>query len=92
MNLRELLIQFSGANDDSLKLDELLTNRVRGIEVEETIEDGVKILLNNPKDLEEIKERIEDVLEQEGYTEYSINPEKDGIIYHILVKANKQVG
>jgi hypothetical protein len=89
MNLRELLIQFSGINDDSLKLDELLSDRVKGIKVEETMEGSVKLLLNNPKDLEEVKERIENILEQNGYFEYSIEPLKEGLIYHILVKANK---
>jgi hypothetical protein len=89
MNLRELLLQFAGNSGEVIKLDELLMDKVKGIEVEEEIESGVRLLLNNPADLDEVKERIEDVLEQNGYIEYSIKPEKDGPVYHILVTANK---
>jgi len=89
MNLRELLLQFAGKSGDIIKLDELLTDKVSGIEIEEEIEDGVRLLLNNPSKLNETKERIEDVLEQNGYSEFSIKPEKDGPVYHILVIANK---
>lgn len=89
MNLRELLLQFAGENGESLQLDDLLTTKVRGIEVEEELDSGLRVLVKNPVDLEETKDRIQNVLEQNGYSEYTITPEKDGPVWHIIIEAKK---
>jgi len=86
MNLRELLLQFAGENEESLRIDELLSNEIEGIEVENDISNGVKILVEDPRKLEEIKELIKKVLEDAGYDEYSITPQSEGEIQHIIVE------
>jgi hypothetical protein len=89
MDLRELLLEFAGESGKSMELDELLTEKVRGVEVVEEINGGVRVLVKNPKYLEEIKDRIQEVLEKNGYKEYNIKPETDGEMWHILIEATK---
>lgn len=86
MNLKELLLQLAGESSENLKLDELLTNKVKGIEVDEELDGGLRLLVKKPSDLEEIKESIQNTLEKNGYDQYTIEPEREGQIWHILVK------
>ena len=68
MNLRELLLQFAGENEESLQLDELLANNIKGIEIEKDIANGVRILVEDPSLVEQTKEILfgtKDCLEQE---------------------------
>lgn len=89
MNLKELLLQFAGESGESLELEDLLTAKVKGIEVEEELDDAVRALVKEPSQLEEIKERIQNVLEQAGYDKYNIQPERDGEVWHILIEVEK---
>lgn len=88
MNLRELLLQFMGENEESLQLDELLANNINGIEIEKDIANGVKILVEDPSRTEQIKKSIQNLLEESGYEEYSITPQSQDAIQHIIVKVN----
>jgi len=88
MNLRELLLQFAGENEESLQLDELLANNVHGIEIEKDIANGVKILVEDPAQIEQVKQEIKKLLEQAGYEEYRITPQSQGAIQHIIVEVN----
>lgn len=88
MNLRELLLQFAGENEESLQLDELLANNIKGIEIEKDIANGVRILVEDPSLVEQTKESIKTILEQAGYEEYRITPKKQGMIQHIIVEVN----
>jgi hypothetical protein len=85
MNLRELLLQFAGENEESLQLDELITNNINGVEVERDVGNGVKILVKNPINIEKIKVAIKNLLEKAGYEEYSITPMSEGNTQHIVV-------
>jgi hypothetical protein len=85
MNLRELLLQFAGENEESLQLDELITNNINGVEVERDVGNGVKILVKNPIHIEKIKVAIKNLLEKAGYEEYSITPMSEGNTQHIVV-------
>ncbi len=85
MNLKEFLLELAGSKGDAMKLDELLTSKVGGIETIEEVDDGLRLLVEEPKNVEDIKERIVEVLDKAGYEEYKITVEKDGAIRHILV-------
>jgi hypothetical protein len=89
MDLRELLLQFAGENGETLRLDELLSSSVIGIEVVEDLDGAVRLLVENPKMLEEIKDRIVEVLDKNGYEKYTITPMKNGPDWSILVNAEK---
>jgi hypothetical protein len=86
MTLKELLLEFAGDKGDALKLDELLTSKVEGIETIEEVSDGIRFLVEDPKNTTAIKERIAEVLDKAGYEEYKITIEKDGPIRHIFVE------
>lgn len=88
MTLRELLLQFAGENEKSLQLDELLANNINGIEIEKDIANGVRILVENPSRVEQIKKSIQNLLEESSYEEYSITPQSQGAIQYIIVKVN----
>ncbi len=88
MNLKELLLQFSGENATAIKIDELLSDNVAGIEIEVDIANGVKILIEDPSRLDEVKKDIARVLEESGYEEFSINVNSQGPIRHLIVEAN----
>jgi hypothetical protein len=88
MNLRELLLQFEGEIGESLKLEDLLLNNISGIEIEEELANGVKILIENPDDLSAIKELIHALLEKNGYKEYSIKPQNEKELQHLIIEIN----
>lgn len=85
MNLRELLLQFAGENEESLQLDELLADYIDGINIEKDIANGVKIVLQEDSKVESVKSQIQTVLEDAGYEEYSITPETEDGLRHIIV-------
>jgi dissimilatory sulfite reductase (desulfoviridin) alpha/beta subunit len=86
MNLQEFLLELAGSKGDSIKLDELLTSKVEGIEVIEEVEDGIRLLVEDPKNTTSIKERIAEVLDKAGYEQYKIVVEKDGPVRHISIE------
>lgn len=86
MNLQEFLLELAGSSGDSIKLDELLTSKVEGIEVIEEVEDGIRLLVEDPKNTTSIKERIGEVLDKAGYERYKIVVEKDGPVRHISIE------
>lgn len=85
MNLRELLLQFAGDNEENLKLEDLLTDNISGIEIEEDLTNGVRVLVENPRKLERIKAKIKFILDKSGYEEYRIIPVSEGNIQHIII-------
>jgi uncharacterized membrane protein len=86
MNLRELLLQFAGENEESFRIDELLSNKIDGIEIEKDITGSVKVLIENPFKLQEIKKSIQKVLDDAGYEDYSITPQSEGEVQHLIVE------
>lgn len=86
MNLQEFLLELAGSKGDTIKLDELLSSKVEGIEVIEEIEDGVRLLVEEPKNTTVVKERIAEVLDKAGYDQYKIIVEKDGLVRHISIE------
>ena len=86
MNLQEFLLELAGSKGDAIKLDELLTSKVEGIEVIEEVEDGIRLLVEDPKNTTSIKERIAEVLDKAGYEQYKITVEKDGPVRHIYIE------
>lgn len=88
MNLRELLLQFAGENEESLKLDELLSNNIKGIKIEKDISNGVKILIEDSSHIRQIKQSIFNLLEKAGYEDFRITPQSEGTIQHIIVEVN----
>jgi len=88
MNLRELLLQFEGELDESLKLDDLLIDNISGIEIEEDVANSVKVLVENPDDLNKIKKLIQALLEKSGYKDYSILPKSEGNLQHLIIEVN----
>lgn len=86
MNLKELLLQFAGESAAAIKIDELLSDNVAGIEIEVDIANGVKILVEDPDKLDEVKKDIARVLDEAGYEEYSIYPQSQGPIRHLVVE------
>ena len=86
MNLRELLLQFEGEIGESLKLEDLLTNNISGIEIEKDLANGVKVLVENPDNLTKIKESVRMLLEKNGYKNYSIKPESEKELQHLIIE------
>lgn len=86
MTLKDLLLQFAGENEIALNLDELLSSKVTGIEIEKDLPNSVKILVENPDELQSIKSKIKEVLDEAQYESYKIIPKSDGEIQHIIVE------
>jgi hypothetical protein len=86
MNLQEFMLELAGSKGDTIKLDELLTSKVEGIQVVEDMDDGIRLLVEEPKNITTIKERIVEVLDKAGYDEYKITIEKDGPVRHIFIE------
>lgn len=86
MTLKDLLLQFAGENEIALNLDELLSSKVAGIEIEKDLPNSVKILVENPDELQSIKFKIKEVLDEAQYESYKIIPKSDGEIQHIIVE------
>lgn len=67
MNLRELLLQFAGENDISLKVEDIVMANSENIYIMEEIPNGVKAGVIEDSILEETKEKIKNALISNGY-------------------------
>jgi hypothetical protein len=73
MNLRELLLQFAGENDISLKVENIVTTSTNNIYVLDEISNGVKVGLLDNNRLEETKKVITEKLVENGYKVHIYN-------------------
>ncbi len=88
MNLKELLLQFAGDNERSLRLEDILVGHVKGVKIEEDVCNGIRMIVFEPERIEEITERVQKLLEHNNYDGYSITEEESNGIYHLLIEEN----
>lgn len=80
MDLRELLLQFAGENEASLKLDELISLNVLNVSVCRDFNNGIELLVNNPLIAESIVKKIDKLLIKNNYESYDIIIKEPDII------------
>jgi len=80
MDLRELLLQFAGENEASLKLDELISLNVLNVSVHSDFNNGIELLVDNPLITESIVKKIDELLIKNNYESYDITIKEPDII------------
>lgn len=86
MNLKELLLEFAGENEKSLRLEDLLVGQMSGIRIEEDVCNGVRLIVLEPDNIKAITKKIEKILESNSYSGYSIIQEEDNGQTRLLVE------
>lgn len=86
MNLKELLLEFAGENEQSLKLEDLLIGQVSDIRIEEDVCNGIRIAVLDESRVESITNRIKQLLDDNNYDSYSIVQEDNGNQIKLLIE------
>ena len=80
MDLRELLLQFAGENEESLKLDELISSNIENVSICKDFNNGVELVVTEQKDIDKIIKNIDTLLLKNKYDSYEITKEGSDII------------
>jgi hypothetical protein len=75
MNLRELLLQFAGENNESLKLEDLITKNIEDVDIIKGFSNGVELYCE--KDVNETIKDIDILLIENNYDFFEISKDKD---------------
>lgn len=80
MTLKDLLLQFAGENESSLKLDELIFSNIEKISIQKDFNNGVEVLINDDVNADEIVSKIDKLLIKNKYNSYEITKIDENII------------
>lgn len=81
MNLRELLLEFAGQNEQLLKLEEIITSKISEISVIEETASTIRVAPT--EDINECVKKLIEVLDESGYEDYEIREENENIVISI---------
>ena len=84
MNLRELLLQLAGENEESLKLDELISRNIERITVRRNFSNGIELITDQQDSIDDIIKKIDNLLLENNYESYDI-VKKEGPIIEIRI-------
>jgi len=79
MTLKDLLLQFAGENEQSLKLDEVISNNIENICVYKNFNNGIELLITQGN-IDEIIKKIDVLLIESNYDSYDITKVNENII------------
>lgn len=83
MNLRELLLQFAGQNEQLLQLEDLITSKISSISVLEETASSIRVAPTNGREITECIKSLDELLSESGYKNYEIDGDGEDIVISI---------